>query len=390
MSATLIEEQPRTTGAAVTAPPILVVNKPAGGAGVGLPPGTLPADAPPRRSRKPIVLGVLLTVAVVAGLVTTLWLVHASGYESTDDAAIDGHVVTISPQVSAAVKAVHIDDNTFVRKGDPMVDLDPTDYQVALDQATATEQAQAGKVTQAETEIESAKATREAAAADVEVAQANADNAHADFGRYVALSNRTPGAVSKMQFDQSTSAEAGAAASVKQAKAKLAQAVSAIATKQAMLVAAQGDVAKARADVHRARVNLDYCTIVAPADGRVTRKNVEPGSYVQTGEQLFAVVPTNVWVVANFKETQLDRMRKDQPVTISVDAYPGLTLHGHVDSFQAGTGSRFSMLPAENATGNYVKVVQRVPVKILLDGYAFDRDHPLSPGMSVEPEVSLR
>ena len=388
MSATAIEE-PRRTPSAGNAAATPVAPLPS--TDPGLPPGTLPPGAPPRRSRKPVVLGVLLTVVIAAAVVTTLWLVHASGYESTDDAAIDGHVVTISPQVAAAVAKVHVDDNQFVHKGDVMVELDPTDYAVGLEQARAMATAQAGKLAEADSAIVSAEATRDAAAADVEVAKANAENAHADFERYVALQKRTPGAVSKMQFDQSTAGERAAGAQVKQAEARLAQAQSDIATKRAMLAAAKGDAAKAEADVRRATINLGYCTIVAPQDGRVTRKTVEPGSYVQVGEQLLAVVPTDVWVTANFKETQLDRMRRDQPVTVTVDAYPGLTLHGHVDSFQSGTGARFSVLPAENATGNYVKVVQRLPVKVVLDGHpGDDKDHPLSPGMSVEPEVSLK
>jgi membrane fusion protein (multidrug efflux system) len=147
---------------------------------------------------------------------------------------------------------------------------------------------------------------------------------------------------------------------------------------------------KAAADVTKAETNLGYCRIVAPEDGRVTRKNVEPGSYVQAGEQLFAVVPSNVWVVANFKETQLSRMKIGDEVDIDVDAYPGMKLHGHVDTFQYGTGSRFSMLPAENATGNFVKVVQRLPTKIVLDNVPNDPNRPLALGMSVEPEVSLK
>jgi membrane fusion protein (multidrug efflux system) len=191
-------------------------------------------------------------------------------------------------------------------------------------------------------------------------------------------------------MDSAVAAQQSNNAQVKMAEAKLSAAEAEIATKSATSLAAEGDVKKAAADAHKAEVNLSYCTIVAPDSGKITRKSVEPGTYVQTGEQLFAIVPNDVWVVANFKETQLAHMRLGQPVTVKVDAYPDADLHGHVDSIQSGTGSRFSMLPAENATGNYVKVVQRVPVKILLDSANTDQDRMLTPGMSVVPEVDIR
>ena len=157
-------------------------------------------------------------------------------------------------------------------------------------------------------------------------------------------------------------------------------------------MAATGDLAKAHADTERAKVNLGYCTIVAPCDGKVTNKAVEPGMYVTPAAQLFQVVPYDVWVTANYKETQLTHMAKGQHVTIDVDAYPGRDFTGTIQSIQSGTGSRFSIIPAENATGNFVKVVQRVPVKITFDGDPnhADPDHLLTPGMSVEPSVRVR
>lgn len=343
-----------------------------------------------KRKKRPILLVVLLLVAAIGGTVGSLYAVHASHFQSTDDAYIEGRIITISPQVSALVKAVHVDDNKMVHKNDVLVELDPTDYQVALDQAKATLGAMQGKLDQAKSEINGAIASRDQEAAEVEVAQANSVNAVADYNRFLDLSKKNAQAVSKQQMDAATAAWMSSTAQVKQAKAKLDNAEAEIATTKATAVAAEGDVNKAAADVHKAEVNLGYCTILAPEDGKITRKNVEPGSYVQTGEQLLVVVPSQVWVVANFKETQLDRMRVGQPVTISVDAYPDRPLHGHVDSIQAGTGSRFSMLPAENATGNYVKVVQRIPVKILVDEKNEDADHQLTPGMSVLPEVDVR
>jgi membrane fusion protein (multidrug efflux system) len=347
-------------------------------------------EPPPAKNHGKRALLVLAVLVVIGAIVASIFAVYASRYESTDDATIEASVVTISPQVSALVKTVNVNDNKFVHQGDVLVELDPTDYQVALDQAKATRVAMEGKLQQAKSEIDSAKASRDEAQAEVDVAKANAANAAADYKRFVELSSRSPGAVSKQQMDSAVDAEQSNSAQVKVAAAKLAAAEAEIATKTATSIAADGDVQKAIADIHKAEVNLSYCTIRAPESGKITRKNVEPGTYIQTGEQLFAIVPIEVWVVANFKETQLDRMRVGQPVTVKVDAYPDMDLHGKVDSIQSGTGSRFSMLPAENATGNYVKVVQRVPVKILLDGGNTDHDRVLMPGMSVVPEVDIR
>jgi membrane fusion protein (multidrug efflux system) len=346
--------------------------------------------APPANRKGKRALLVLLVLVIVAGIVATVVTVLASRYETTDDAYIESSVITISPQVSAVIQSMPVDDNTLVHKGDLLVQLDPTDYQVALEQAKATQAAMDGKLQQAKSEIESAKATRDEAQAEVEVARANAANAAADYKRFTELSARSPGAVSKQQMDSSVDAEQSNIAQVKQAEAKLAAAEARITTAQATAIAADGDLKKAVADVHKAQVNLGYCTITAPDTGKITRKDVEVGNYVQTGEQLFAIVPNRVWVVANFKETQLDHMRIGQAVKIKVDAFPDMDLHGHLDSIQSGTGSRFSMLPAENATGNYVKVVQRVPVKILLDTDNSDLNHLLTPGMSVIPEVDIR
>jgi membrane fusion protein, multidrug efflux system len=347
------------------------------------------AGVPTKRKGKKALL-ILGIVVIIGAAIATIYAIIASRYASTDDAYIEAQVVTISPQVSALVKTLDVDDNKVVKKGDVLVELDPTDFQVALEQAKATQAAMEGKLQQAKSEIESAKANRDEAKAEVEVTKADAANAAADYKRFTDLSARSPGAVSKQQMDSAVDAEQSNIAQVNKAQAKLAAAEAEITTKQATAVAADGDVQKAIADVHKAQVNLGYCTIVAPDSGKITRKSVEAGTYVQTGEQLFAIVPNRVWVVANFKETQLDRMRIGQSVSVKVDAYPGMDLHGHIDSIQSGTGSRFSMLPAENATGNYVKVVQRVPVKILLDNANTDADRLLTPGMSVLPEVDIR
>jgi membrane fusion protein (multidrug efflux system) len=348
--------------------------------------------APPvaAKKKKPVLLFVFLALIVVASSVGIYEFIYFSHYVTTDDAFIEGHVVSISPQVPAKIKSVLIDDNMFVHKGQLMVELDPTDYLIAVNQAKATENAMAGKSKEADAEIQSAMASLDEADAEVAVATANLTNSKADLDRYTELQKRDPGAVSKQQFDAATAAQASNAAQVRQAEAKKKQYEADVETKKATAEAAKGDLLKATADVNKAETNLSYCNIVAPEDGRVTRKNVEPGSYTQAGEQLFAIVPSNVWVVANFKETQLSRMKIGDDVEVEVDAYPGMKLHGHVDTFQYGTGSRFSVLPAENATGNFVKVVQRLPTKIVLDNVPNDPNRPLALGMSVEPEVTLK
>ena len=353
---------------------------------------TMPAEAEVKAPRRPLHrrAGFIIFLLVIAALALAggVYFLYARQFEDTDDAFIDGHVVPISPQVSARVAAVHIDDNTRVHAGDLMVELDPTDYQVAVAQAKGAEAAMAGKLVQARSGVPSARSAVVEAQAEVDAAQVNFDNADRDLKRFQGLDER---AKSQQQLDNATAAQRRAKADLEQAKAKLTTAQSQVATAEANVTAAGGDLQKAQADTQRATVNLGYCQIKAPCDGKVTNKSVDPGMYVTPATQLFQVVPYDVWVVANFKETQLTHMQAGQPVTIGVDAYPDREFRGTVQSFQSGTGSRFSIIPAENATGNFVKVVQRVPVKITFDGDAnADPKHLLSPGMSVEPKVRIR
>jgi membrane fusion protein (multidrug efflux system) len=337
------------------------------------------------RRPAPIIFFLLVCLAAIAGGI--YWL-HARHFESTDDAYIDGHTIPISPQVSALVAAIHIDDNQFVHKGDLLVELDPTDYRAALAQAQGSEASAKGKLEQARTGVAAAQSAVDQAKAELDAAQVNFENANRDLQRYQGLDER---AKSQQQLDNATMTQKTAAAQVQQARAKLATVQAQVASAMANVIAADGDYQKAQADTARAQINLSYCRIVAPEDGRVTNKNVDAGIYVTSSSQLFVLVPAEVWVVANFKETQLDHMQPGQPVKIKVDAYPDREFHGTVQSIQAGTGSRFSVIPAENATGNFVKVVQRVPVKITFDSDVnSDEKHLLSPGMSVEPIVQVR
>jgi membrane fusion protein (multidrug efflux system) len=241
---------------------------------------------------------------------------------------------------------------------------------------------------QARTNIPAAESSVIEAQAELDSAQVNFDNTNRDLERYQGLDQR---AKSQQQLDNATAAQKTAAAQVAQGKARLISAQTQVASARANVLATEGDYEKAQADSRQAQINLGYCRIVAPMDGRVTGKNVDPGMYVTSSSQLFVLVPADVWVIANFKETQLDLMRPGQKVSIEVDAYPEHEFQGTVQSIQAGTGSRFSVIPSENATGNFVKVVQRVPVKITFDGDEnSDVGHVLAPGMSVEPTVRVR
>jgi membrane fusion protein (multidrug efflux system) len=339
--------------------------------------------------RKPIYTRPLLMAAlavVFLGLASAgvrYWQ-YAQQYESTDDAFIQGHIVQISPKVSAQVMRVLIDDNQEVKQGDLLIELDPRDFEVALEQAQTNEAAARGRLQQAHAQLAVAKAN--VAQAQVVVAEANAVNAQADVQRYQSV---TSNAVSRQQVDSAIAAARTAKANVDAARQQVSAAQAQVAVAQSQIATDEAEVQQAQAQVRQAQLNLSYTKIYAPADGRVTQKHVEPGDYVQTGQALFAIVPHDVWVVANFKETQLTAMRPGQPAAIEVDAYPNRTFKGHVDSFQMGTGAAFSLLPPENATGNYVKVVQRLPVKIVFDEPP-ESVHLLAPGMSVVPEVKVR
>ncbi|HZR19151.1 MAG TPA: HlyD family secretion protein [Verrucomicrobiae bacterium] len=341
---------------------------------------------PPIYKRPAVIIPVaaVLLLGIAAGVV--YWL-HARHFESTDDAYIDGHVAQISPEVAAQVIALHIQDNQFVHQGDLLVELDPTNYQVALAQARAEASSAEGKLDQARAQIGAAQAGVTQATAEVEAAQVALENATRELERLQAVDER---ARSRQQLDNAFAAQRTGQAQLEQAKAKGNSAQAKVVTAQASVKAAEGDLEMAQSAVRRAEVNLSYCRIVSPCDGRVTQRTVEAGNYVQIGQALFMLVEPEVWVTANFKETQLKHMRVNQPVTIRVDAVPGRKFSAHVDSIQAGSGSRFSVLPAENATGNFVKVVQRVPVKIVFDHLRNEGAWGLAPGLSVIPKVRVQ
>ena len=399
------------------------------------------------RFRAVIILILILAGAAVAGYFIVR---HYAGQESTDDAQIEGHIVPVASRVGGTVMTVKVDDNQLVDAGTLLVQIDPKDYQVALareeanlaDAHASLEAARSGvPITSATTQsqmssteaiLERAQAGAAAAAGEVEAARARQVTAQArlreatadhsrlaqDLERFKQLIAKDE--VSRQQYDAAVALEEGSRAGEDVAKSEIAEATQAVSVAENRLVQANRQVEQAAADVRsaqtgpdqvaitkarvaaaearvklaeaaveQAQLNLQYTTIQSLVCGVISKKSVEPGQIVQAGQPLFAIVPLeDLWVIANFKETQLYDMHPGQRVRISVDAYSKV-YWGRVDSISAATGARFSLLPPENATGNYVKVVQRVPVKIVFEK-GQDPDHLLHPGMSVEPTVLLK
>lgn len=357
----------------------------------------------------------LLVVVAVGGY---LIYRHYAVRESTDDAQVDAHIAPVSSRVSGTVLKINVDDNQFVKAGQVLVELDPKDYQVALQKAQADlADAQAGEraartsvpitststrsaVEMAQANVAAAQKQVNAANARLREAEANHTKAAQDLERMRQLVAKDE--VSRQQFDSAIAAEQAARATVDAASAAVATAQSQVTQAEAQVKQAQtapqqvqvmearagaagASVGRAQATLSQAQLNLQYTTIVAPFDGIVSKRNVEPGQVVQAGQPLLSVVNlSDVWITVNFKETQLAKMNVGQAASIHVDAYDH-DLKGHVDSIGGGTGARFSLLPPENATGNYVKVVQRVPVKVVFEsGQDISK---LRPGMSVDVTV---
>ncbi len=336
--------------------------------------------------RRRIFIGVGALVVIAAMIFGVRYAIHAHYYESTDDAFVDAHIVPISSKLSGYVATVAVNDNQHVNKGAVLVKLDDRDQQAKLEQARAALAAAQSRLAETKTGLEVNKADVEQAKAQLVAAQANADYARTELKRYESMES---GAASPQERSNALSAAQAADANVEAARSKVAAAQAGVANGGSRVSTAEAEVAVARTQVAQAELDLSYTAITAPDAGRVTRKSVEAGAYLQPGQNLMAIVPDQVWIIANFKETQLTDMRPGQPVDLKIDAYPSRKFHGRVDSIQAGTGSRFSLLPPENATGNYVKVVQRVPVKIVLDE-PLPEQIALAPGMSVVPDVKVK
>src|SRR5260221_3440629 len=340
----------------------------------------------------------LVLILAVGGL---YFFAQTASYESTDDAFVDGHITNAAQKLAGRIDKVFIDDNQLLKKGDPVVEIDPRDYdaqlrqkQAALDSTEAQAAAAQASVEQQIAHFKSLQATLGQDKADQQASEAQADQTADNLRRQQDLYNRR--VVSIQDLTNSTDADRSAQANLDSAKMKVLSADSQVVEGQAQVrtyaallqyVLAQEQ--ENEANVETAQLNDSYTKVFAQESGRVTHKSVEPGDYVQVGQNLLALIPSNIWVTANFKENQLRLMRPGQPVGIEVDALGGRTFKGHVDSVQMGSGAAFSLLPPENATGNYVKVVQRVPVKILFDSIP-DVGLPLGPGDSVVPTVKVQ
>ena len=327
----------------------------------------------------------------VAG--TLYYKLTVEGKETTDDARFDAYIVPISAKVSGYVKELNVQDNQSVKAGDLLLEINPVDYQITVDKAQAALEAAEAQYQQATENLTATKVSAPssvaAAKAAVAAAQADLDNASKDAARNRKLKGVT---ASAREIDQTNTAEQMARARLEQAQAQLKTAETSTQTiagadAGTRMLAAQVGVKKA--ELATAKENLGNTKVTAPAAGKITSRTVENGAYVQPGQALMAISSPDLWVVADFKETQLGRIKIGQPVEVKVDAFSHLVLHGKVDSIQAGTGARLSLFPPENATGNFVKVVQRVPVKIILDNQP-DASLALAPGMSVEATVLVK
>jgi len=378
-----------------------------------------------------------LIIGVVVLLVAGFFLLrYFNSYESTDDSQIDGHLNPVSARVSGHVEKLLVNDNQYVKAGTALVQIDPRDYQVLVarakgdyDNAVAaakaagvnvpiTSTSTSSQLTGASAEVETAQAMllasrQQSDAANAQLAQADANNVKAqnDLARYKQLVSKQE--ISQQQFDQATAAAQASSAGVDAARAGLSAAQQQIRAAQSRLVQAQANARAARtgpqqvsamrsraqsaealveqkkAELDAAQLNLQYTLVVAPVDGVVTNRTVEAGQNVQPGQELMRIINLDdIWVTANFKETQLRKMHAGQAVTISVDT-TGKDYKGHVQSISGASGAITSLLPPENATGNFVKVVQRIPVKITFDT-GETKEHVLRPGMSVEPKVWIR
>jgi membrane fusion protein (multidrug efflux system) len=321
-----------------------------------------------KKMRAFMIVGVVVLIGLTAGY---FYSAYRKTHVSTDDAFIDGNIHTIAAKIYGTVTKVSVNDNQRVKKGDLLVEIDPADYSARLQEASSAVGAEKAKLAEVGTRIEAAKANLELQRANLRLAGIEKKRSEALYQQEVLPRDR---------YDRAMTGYEVAVAQVKAAEEQLRHAESQKLTQASTIMQKQ-----AIADL--AQLNYDYTKIYSPVDGYVTRKSVQIGNQIQPGQPLMAVVALDdIWVTANFKETDMENIRPGQRVELSVDSYPGQVFSGKVDSIMAGTGVSFSLFPAENATGNYVKVVQRIPVKIVLDKET-DKDHVLRVGMSVEPTV---
>lgn len=318
-----------------------------------------------RKKTKKIIKKRFLIPSIIAIVVCLLGWLYFSSFETTDDAFVEGHIIRVSPKVTGIIEKLYVDDNDHVKKGKLLLTIDDRDYKVRYEQAKAA--------------YEMALYKQKSAIVDKNAAETDLAVAEQDYERYKGLYAK--GAVSQQEYDRAKS-------KYDLAKANYATAQQQVFSKEKNKVA-DAELKRLEALMNQAKLELSYTKIFASEDGKITNRSAEEGAYINAGAPLFSIVPDKRWVVANFKETQLNKIRVGQKVKIKIDAYPHLKLYGVVDSIQSSTGAKSSMFPPENAVGSYVKVVQRVPVKIVFKS-KIDSQYSIEPGMSVVPKVYVK
>lgn len=346
---------------------------------------------PPAKGKKSLARRLSLPVVMLV-LAAGAWYWHySSQFEETDDAYITGHEHPVSFRVPGTISEVLVDDNQLVKQGEPIARLDPRDYQVALAGAKASLDQAKAQLAQSQAQQVQADAQTNQAKAQAEAARAQRDDSQRNLQRDSQLFYQGRGVISKQDLDNAQYQFQGNEASYNAALAATKVAEANLQTAKAQEKAAAAQVEVASAQVQNAELQLSYTTVYAPTDGRVSQKTFETGQRVQAAQAGLSISEPSVWVVANFKETQLGRIRPGQPVEVRVDALPHHEFIGRVDSFQAGTGAVFALLPPDNATGNFTKIVQRVPVKIVFDPASIRGfEQLIVPGLSVDPKVRVK
>ncbi len=355
----------------------------------------------PNQRRKKIALMVFVCLALIGAVIIFFYTRYKATHITTDNAFITGDIHTVAAKVSGTVKIIHVKDNQSVSKGDLLLEIDPVDFDVKVKEELSKLNAEKAKLVEIDSKIEASKrqlselkAAMEATKANLELQEANLKQAELDLNRAENL--YTNEAISKERYEKTTTGYKVVLAQVKTAKEQLRQAEMALETQKAVITQAEAAkisqlsaIKKAEAILQTAELNYEYTKILSPSDGYVTKKTVEIGNQIQAGQPLLAIVSLNdIWVVANYKETQLEKVKPGQKVKIKADTYPDKVFWGKVESIMAGTGAVFSLFPPENATGSYVKVVQRIPVKIIFEKDT-DTEHILRVGMSVVPTIII-
>jgi membrane fusion protein, multidrug efflux system len=343
-----------------------------------------PAVAPHKIRRRTVVFQVLIVVGLL--LVAAYVYLPRLYVADTDDAYVDAHIVSIVPKVSAYVTTLHVDDNSKVQAGAPLIELDQRDFKQAVDIAAADLASARASALNIDAQIKEQRAVIAQGEATITADRAALEFAKEELARYGSLATTGVGTTQRLQQAQSDITQR--AAGVQKAQAVLDAARAHVGVLETERTQADAAIKRQEALLAQAELNLSYTQIKAPEAGSVANKTTEVGNYVQAGQLLFSIVPDKVYVTANYKETQLTHMQTGQPAIVTVDAFSRLKLKAHVDSIQRGTGSQFALLPPQNATGNFVKVVQRVPVKIVFDDSS-DVLKKIAPGMSVEARVVL-